>query len=455
MRPDVKRIAVLVLTAAPIIGPMDAAGQEDTKLDLGTVLQHTLETHPAMNAAQSRVDGSAAARSAEAAARLPSVVLTGSTTRYQEPMTVTPIHGFDPTQPPAFDETLVQGQATVSYTIFDGSRGARIRQAEARTEQAEAGLVGTRQGVIARVTAVYLDVLARGRMLEAHERRLEALASERARVEQFLEEGQAPRVQLMRVEAAQAAAEAEATSARTALEDGERELARLTGLEPWRTRAKRLLPVELASGIVTREEETARAIALRNNADLERARRGVAEAEASRAATAATRLPSLDLHGTWFERGGLETDFTGEWTVGVQVSVPVFTGGAVGSRVAQAEAGERTARATARTVELDVAAQVDQAVSRIRDARARVAALERAVALQAEVVETERVALEAGVGTQTDYLTAEAELLDARAGLEGARYALMAAHVELARASGTLDEEWIADTFEGRPAIDL
>ncbi len=127
----------------------------------------------------------------------------------------------------------------------------------------------------------------------------------------------------------------------------------------------------------------------------------------------------------------------------------------MGSRVAQAEAGERTARATVRTVELYVTAQVDQAVSRIRDARARVTALERAVVLQAEVVETERVALDAGVGTQTDYLTAEAELLDVRAGLEGARYALMAAHVELARASGTLDEEWIADTFEGRPAIDL
>lgn len=113
-----------------------------------------------------------------------------------------------------------------------------------------------------------------------------------------------------------------------------------------------------------------------------------------------------------------------------------------------------TERATARTVELDVVAQVDQAVSRIRDARARVAALERAVALQTEVVETERVALEAGVGTQTDYLTAEAELLDARAGLERARYAVMAAQVELARVSGTLDEGWIAGTFEGRPAVD-
>ena len=449
-RPLVKRIAVLTLAVAPFVGPGDARAQDDGRLDLEAALRHALETHPAMEVARSRVDGGAAARAGAAAARLPSLVLSGSATRYQEPMTVTPLHGFDPTQAPAFDETLIQGQATVSYTVFDGGRGARVRQAAARTDQAGAGFAGAREEVIAQVTTAYLDVLARRRVLDAHEQRLEALASERARVEQFLEEGQAPRVQLLRIDAALAAAEAEATGARSALADGEQELARLAGLEPRQTRAERLAPVGLADGTAAPEAEVAQAVALRRNADLERVRETVTEAEAGRAAAAGARRPNVDLYGTWFERGGLDTDFTGEWAAGVQVSVPLFTGGAASSRVAQAEAGERTARATARVTELEVAARVDRAVSRIREARARVAALERAVTVQAEVVQTERVALEAGAGTQTDYLAAEADLLDARASLERARYGLMAAHVTLARVSGTLDEGWVADTLVGR-----
>lgn len=443
-----KRLAVLALAVAPFIGSGSARAQADTTLDLGTALSHALEAHPAMAAARGRVEGGEAARAGAAAARLPSVALAGSATRYQEPMTVTPLHGFDPTRAPAFDETLIQGQATVSYTVFDGSRGARIREADARAGQAEAGFDQTRQGMIARVTAVYLDVLTRRGVLDAHEQRLEALTAERTRVEQFLEEGQAPRLHLMRIDAALAAAEAEATEARSALEDGERELARLTGLDAEQTRADRLVPVDLADETSTPDEDAARAAALRNNPDLRRAREGIVEAQAGRAAAGGARLPDIDLFGTWFERGGLETDFTGEWAAGLKVSVPLFTGGAAGSRVAGAEAGERTARATARMTELEVVGQVDRAASRTRQARARVAALERAVTVQAEVVETERVSLEAGVGTQTDYLSAEADLLDARANLLRARYGLMAAHVEMARVSGTLDEAWVTHTLQ-------
>jgi outer membrane protein TolC len=53
--------------------------------------------------------------------------------------------------------------------------------------------------------------------------------------------------------------------------------------------------------------------------------------------------------------------------------------------------------------------------------------------------------LDAGSGTQTDFLNAEADLLTAQANLVEARHAEIAARVELARVAGELSLDWLAD----------
>jgi hypothetical protein len=62
-----------------------------------------------------------AARREAGADRYPSLHVGGSVTRFEEPMTVRPLHGFDPAQPPEFDRTLIQGELNVSYSPFAGS----------------------------------------------------------------------------------------------------------------------------------------------------------------------------------------------------------------------------------------------------------------------------------------------------------------------------------------------
>ena len=82
---------------------------------------------------------------------------------------------------------------------------------------------------------------------------------------------------------------------------------------------------------------------------------------------------------------------------------------------------------------------------------ARIAALQSAVEQSAEVARIERLALEVGSGTQSDYLDAEANLLRARADLIEARHAEISARVELARVLGELSPEWLARTVESAP----
>ena len=69
----------------------------------------------------------------------------------------------------------------------------------------------------------------------------------------------------------------------------------------------------------------------------------------------------------------------------------------------------------------------------------------------AEVARIERLTLDVGSGTQTDYLDAEAKLLSARASLIEARHAEISARVELARITGELSRDWLGRTVEATP----
>ena len=83
----------------------------------------------------------------------------------------------------------------LSYTLFDGwTRPARVRQARPRLSAARESLHGAEQSFSARVLSTYLDVLSRAQVLDAQDRRVEALEAERARVERLLDVGKAARL---------------------------------------------------------------------------------------------------------------------------------------------------------------------------------------------------------------------------------------------------------------------
>jgi outer membrane protein len=438
----------LLSTGAGAQSGTEAAPPGGLRLDEAVAM--ALASYPAVAASAAGVERAVAARREAGGDRYPWVHVGGSITRFEEPMTVRPLHGFDPAEPPEFDRTLIQGELNVSYSLFDGGeRSARVRRADAEVLAAGADAEATRAAVTARVAATYLAVLSAGDVADSHERRLDALREEERRVGALLAEGQAPEIQLLRVQAALEAGEAEAVVARGELATAELELARLTGASPDRTRRDGLVAVALRSDAApSRSAAVERALAA--NPEVESARRAVDAAKASASMVRSARWPKVDAFGTYWERGGGDTSLAGEWGAGVRVSYPLFTGGAISGRIEQAAAGEWAAREQLRLAELEAGRRVDDALAAVAETGARAAALARAVERQEAVVRTERVALEIGAGVQTDFLAAEADLLAARAGLARSRQASMAAHIELARLLGTLDEDWIRTNLEWR-----
>lgn len=417
-------------------------------LTLAEVLESALGTHPSVAGAEARADAAAAATGEARSARLPTLAVSAVATRYQEPMVVAPLHGFDIRSPPQFDETLYQGHASAEYTLFDGgARGARVRASAALESSAASGLAAARDGVLADATSAYLSALTAGEVLRAHDRWVEALEEERARARLLFEEGKTARLAVLRTEAALSRARAEREAADEGLELALRRLARVSGLEAARVRGATLAGVVLAEETL-RGREALVAQAREANPGLAQASSRVSATETRVAAARSSYLPRVSLAGRYSAFGAPGTDVLGEWQAGVQVSYPLFTGGGRGAGVERAAAEAAAARAERRLAEQEVAEAVDAALLAYRSARARVTALAAAVEQSAEVARIEALALESGAGVQTDYLRAEAELMEARSGLAEARHAEVQARVRLAQATGTLTMEWLAQMTE-------
>jgi outer membrane protein TolC len=79
---------------------------------------------------------------------------------------------------------------------------------------------------------------------------------------------------------------------------------------------------------------------------------------------------------------------------------------------------------------------------------ARSSALQAALEQSQEVVRIERLSLDVGSGTQSDYLMAESNLYATRSSLIEARHSVIGARIELARILGELSRDWLARNVE-------
>jgi outer membrane protein len=440
---------VLVVVVLGRASPIAAQGQAPAPepLTLREVVSRALATHPARAQADAVVSRAEASRREQRAALLPSLTTEASLTRFEEPMVVRPLHGFDPRQPPVFDRTLAQANLTLGYTLFDGgARSARLERAAAQVDAALAARESSTEAVIGESVRRYAAVQTARELMAASAASVQALESERARAARLLEQGRVARVALLRADAALSSARAELTSAETELEVAERNLARHTGQERPAIQARTLERV-VVSAVAPDQAEAVRQ-ALSANPEVQRLRAQLVATGAGEEEARAQWWPRLLLGGRYVRYGSGDGDVGGEWQSGVQLSYALFTAGARPAAQDRARAETRVAAAELAQAELRAAESVDRAHALLVSARARTTALAAGAEQSAEVARIEKLALDAGAGVQTDYVSAEAALLRARAALTEARFAEVVAWVELARALGVLTPSWIEQNVE-------
>ncbi len=158
-----------------------------------------------------------------------------------------------------------------------------------------------------------------------------------------------------------------------------------------------------------------------------------------------SHYPTLDLVAahTYNKTNSIFSPAVFEYTtnqVGVQLQVPLYTGGVTQSRVREAEARRDQARATLDQARRSVTRQIREAYLAITGGIARVQALEQAQTSSKKALESTLIGYESGVRTGVDVLNAQRDLYRTQRDLSQARYLYLLSQLRLKFAAGTLND---------------
>jgi outer membrane protein len=156
--------------------------------------------------------------------------------------------------------------------------------------------------------------------------------------------------------------------------------------------------------------------------------------------------PTVDLVANYSENSasgsnfGVGIDSTNK-SVGVQLNLPLFQGGAVNSRWREAEANRERASEELENTRRTVATETRQAYLGVVSGIAQVKALQQALVSSESVLESSKLGQEVGVRTNLDVLNAQQQLYSTRRDLYQAEYNYLVSQLRLKAAVGALGEE--------------
>lgn len=153
--------------------------------------------------------------------------------------------------------------------------------------------------------------------------------------------------------------------------------------------------------------------------------------------------PTVDLVANYSKNstGGVMSNDTTSKSVGVQLNMPLFQGGAVNSKWREAEANRERARQELENVRRNVAQLTRQAYLGVVSGIAQVQALQQALASSVSVLDASKLGHEVGVRTNLDVLNAQQQLYSTRRDLYQAQYNYLVSELQLKAAVGSLGED--------------
>jgi len=140
-------------------------------------------------------------------------------------------------------------------------------------------------------------------------------------------------------------------------------------------------------------------------------------------------------------RPGSDTDST---TIGVQLAIPIFAGGATASRERETVALRDKATADLDNARRGAALQARQAYLGVTSGLSQVKAYEAALVSSQSALDSNKLGYDVGVRINIDVLNAQSQLYDTRQKLAKARLDTLMAQLKLKAAAGNLAEEDLA-----------
>jgi outer membrane protein len=374
---------------------------------------------------------------------LPNVALSGNSTYNDNDITFR----TDPPQGGTRKFNTNAYQVQLSQPLFRWQNWVQYDQAKIQVAQAEAQYLVAKQELILRVVRAYFDVLLAEVNLAVARQSQEAIGQQLEQAKKNFEVGVATITDTYEAQSRLDLATAQAIAAESDLAVKRYALQVIVGKVPETLRTlrrgvdiQRPQPDDMRKWAESAEQ---------NNylVQIQQMQTQVSKLEVDR--TRAGHYPTVDLVATYGQSSagsslagvvGIGNDLTAG-TIGVQVNVPIYQGGAVVSRTREAVALNEKSAQDLDTARRNAAQNARQAYLGVTSGLAQVGALRQAVVSSTSSFESNKLGYEVGVRINIDVLNAQNQVAVAERDLARAVYDTLIAQLQLKAAAGTLGDE--------------
>ncbi len=430
-----RRTSLPVLIALSSLVPLHAPAA-----DLLSLFQLAEQRDPVLKGAQAGLRATLEAFPQARAGLLPSVGITANVARnFQQVTEVTAPAGVDAFGSGDFTFTSGGYSLNVTQPLYHRDRFIRLKQADSRIRQAQHEIDAVYQELIVRLAERYFALLGAADNLAFAGAELTALRRQLEETRQRFEVGL---IAITDVEEAQAGYDlslAQEIEAQNLLDDAREALHEVIGEEPGAI-------AKLREQIPLLSPEPADIAAWADRALVQNLRVAAASAAVDTAREeidrqAAGHFPTLDLvgsHGfdtTGGRFGNVEIDGT---AIGLELAVPIFSGGAVVSQTREAAERHQQAIEQMEQARRESYRRTRVAFLGVMAGISRIKALKQAVQSSEVSVSSTQAGLEVGTRTAVDVVVTERALFGARRDYARARYNYLLDTLRLKFAAGTL-----------------
>jgi len=325
---------------------------------------------------------------------------------------------------------------------------AVYRQAKARVSIADDNYIIAEQDLILRVANTYFNVLIAEESLVAA--RAQTTATTRSLVEarRKFEVGTVTVTDVDEAQAGHDLARANEIVARNDLEVTKQNLKKIIGEMPtYLAAANNLTLAPIEPGDMQQWEQTA----LRYSPVIRVALNVLSVAQQEVARNRGERHPSVDLVASYGDSSSDGDDLVGEGSdttmaaIGIQLQIPLYTGGERSSKIREAVANQARTQQDLRETREQVALDTRQAYLTVTSGRLQVQAFQQAVISGESALKTTQRGYEVGIRTSLDVLNSQQQLFENRRNLASAKYNYLNSLLKLKAAVGVLSLSDVED----------
>ena len=409
-------------------------------LSLATPAAHAFDLIEAWQAAQSHDAGYAAAAYARDAGQeqsvqgraglLPQVSVNAQTSKdfHREPLR---------------QNSRTQGWGVqVSQPLFDMEKWHRYQQGQINTDIANEEFNLESQNLLLNVSKAYFNVLLAQDQLRATLAAKQAYAKQLEQAKVMFEVGSATIVDTYEAQAGFDAAAAQEIAAKTTLKMAQARITQLTGLP-----ANTIQKIDGSRvALVTNQLpfETWLDTAINHSNQLKIKALAVQTATKNLGISQSGRMPVATLNGDYQDNqnriSGNDKSTTRGSAVGIKLSMPLFSGGAINSQVREAKAKELQAKAELELATRNLTEEVRQNFLNVTNGQAQLLAQENLAKSAKAKLDATTLGKSVGVRSNLDLIQAEQAYSDAIQQLADARYTYLQAHLTLAQSTGLLND---------------